>query len=875
MNIAFDSTAILGPMSRNKRIGNYALSQFKALMKIDKENKYFFLNLFDKDFRFENEYENLQEIFLWCGTNRFLSMNPDYKEIYSGIIRNFIKKNNIDVFYITSPFDGHNFPYQREWFGNVKIMAMVYDIIPFMMKDIYLKDKNTYNWYMRCFEAFKYFDEYLVISESIKTDLIKYADIDKNKITVIHEVADPFFKKIIIGKNEKSLLLNKFSIINKFIMSTSGDDYRKNIQELIMAYNNLSPDLIDEYQLVIVCKLSLTSIANYKQIIKSYNLMGRVILTGYVTNDELLRLYNLADLMAFPSRYEGFGLPVAEAFACGTPVFTFNNSSLVEIAGNAAVLVDPFNIRDIARGLEYALKYADRKDLVQKGYQLLERYQWDTAASDTLNIINKYVPDVIPVEKKIEKLAFFTPLPPLQSGISDYSFDIIHVLSSYINIDVYIDDEYIPSVQLPSTVQIYNHKKYKKNHRKYLDTVYQVGNSLFHTYMYEYIRKYKGIVVLHDYNLHTVAYAYTVHIIKDVKEYTRFLLEDYSQEQINDIHAVILDTNTSVAERNKKINEIPMNGFITNYATKIIVHSNQSRENLLRKNISNYVRTIPSYAIISPLKNNHDIKTKYGYKADDLIFASFGHIHETKRAMPILQAFNRLSSPNAFYIFAGKLDPAIETEFNQYIKTNHLEDRVKVTGYVNIDVFIDYIDLADICINLRYPYNGETSGSLMRILAKGKCVAVNAIGAFNEIPDNCCYKIPNTSALTHLEEVQHIYTMMQQFTSDNATAIETGLNARQYAEDYLDINIIAKEYYSFITEDILCSLNEKDLHNIFYCEMKPNKYSDDEVKLLSKTLAYTIKEDLRSSFIPDRHRQEIMLHKKITEQSHPLKSANC
>ncbi|RKJ22013.1 glycosyltransferase, partial [Butyricicoccus sp. 1XD8-22] len=125
------------------------------------------------------------------------------------------------------------------------------------------------------------------------------------------------------------------------------DDFRKNIEGLIVAFSKMPQSILHEYQLVVACKLSEASEAYYYEVAKKHNVRDRIILTNFVPTNHLILLYNLAHVVAFPSKYEGFGLPVVESMACGTPVLTSNNSSLGEISEGAAVLVDPFDINDI------------------------------------------------------------------------------------------------------------------------------------------------------------------------------------------------------------------------------------------------------------------------------------------------------------------------------------------------------------------------------------------------------------------------------------------------------------------------------------------------------------------------------------------------
>jgi len=840
MNIAFDATAILGPMSKNRGIGNYALSQFRAMLEADQDNHFFLLNFFE-EFTFFSDYpskNNLKEFYFDCGIDRFLISNPEYGDLIGDIIKKFNERNNIDIFYITSPFDSHIITYKKDWFEGVKVVATVYDIIPYVMKDVYLSDKITYKWYMECAETLQWMDKLLVISGCVKDDLNKYMGINKSKIEVIYGAVHDRYMKIEIDEERKGELLNRYGITDSFIMCTGGDDDRKNMKGLIEAYAKMPEYLKERYQLAIVCKLSHHAVQIYSDVIAKNGVSGRVILTNFVTDEELVLLYNLASLMAFPSKYEGFGMPVVEAFACGTPVLTSNNSSLGEIAKGAAVLVDPFSTKDITKGLVYALTEADLSQNIEKGYEKLAIFQWSNVADITLRAINQLEIKKIIIAEEKKLIAFFTPLPPLESGISDYSVDILHNLSQYVDIDVYIDDQYKPECSFNDNIHVYNHKLFSSKSRKYFDIIYQIGNSFFHTYMYPYIKKYKGTVVLHDYNMHSVAQAEALYRQKNnMKLYKEYLLEDFS----DDVVKTYLD-DLKAGKTQVKVNEMEINGFITNYAKKIIVHSDEAKEKLLKINIARNVRTIRHYAKISSLPDSVAAKKKYGYAKDDIILSSFGHVHDTKRVIPILNAFNQLCKKydNVRYLFVGKLADQLTNIFKKYIDENNLENKVTVTGYIDLPTFEDYIDLSDICFNLRHPYNGETSGSLMRILSKGKSVVVNDIGSFGEIPDDCCVKLPNVSSMTQISEIDAIYEAMELLVSKPEKRWHLAESARKYAEEHLDINIIAKQYFDNILEQSRNDLNEEILNKIRDYEIRLKKYNEEAILKISKTLAYII-----------------------------------
>jgi glycosyltransferase involved in cell wall biosynthesis len=270
------------------------------------------------------------------------------------------------------------------------MIATVYDVIPYVMKENYLHDDHTHEWYMGVLTMLKSFDKCLVISESVKTDLVNLLGFEEDRIHVMHGAANEIFKKTEITDRQE--FLAKFAIKDKFIMSTAGDDSRKNVLGLIYAYSRLPARLIEEYQLAVVCGLKSEACNMYSQAVKRCGLSGRVVFTGFVSDEELLKLYNLTQLMAFPSKYEGFGLPVAEAFACGAPVLTSNNSSLGEIAEGAAVLVDPCNTDDIKNGMEHALTSVSAEN-IKSGYEKLNHYKWQNVAAIALNVINSLKPE--------------------------------------------------------------------------------------------------------------------------------------------------------------------------------------------------------------------------------------------------------------------------------------------------------------------------------------------------------------------------------------------------------------------------------------------------------------------------------------------------
>lgn len=855
MNIGLDATAMFGPLSKNRGIGNYSVSLFSTLISADKENEYFLLNCVD-DSSFlpylGDGTENFHEEILFCGKNAEFLKNG-CEEIYGDIIRTFIERNNIDIFIITSPFDLKFIPYKREWFGNTLVCSIVYDIIPYVMKKQYLKSKEEYDVYMNFVESIRFCDRYLVISESVRDDMVSCLGFDRDKIDVIYGAYDRHFRQVGISENEKAELFGRFGVKDGFIMCTGGDDYRKNIPGLIEAYSKLPEKLISAHQLVIVCKLSPDTQSKYREQIERLKLSGRVIMTNFVSNDELVRFYNLAYLMAFPSRYEGFGLPVVEAWACGTPVLTSNNSSLGEVAGEGAVLVDPFDTADITRGLEYALTDAELDKMLEVGQKRLkEIFNWDNVASITHDALIKAAETAMgknsaggtggtggtastdsaksaadSLGDARKRLAVFTPLPPLQSGISDYSEDIIRALSEWFDIDVFIDTGYTADCKFPSNVSVYPHTKYPGMNGKYFDTMYQMGNSEFHVYMYDYIERFGGTLVLHDYNMNGVVCM--LQSTGKQKLYERFVKADYSGEEAAGILSHGLTQHT------------PLNGLVVNPAHRVIVHDIHLKKALIGRNIGKKVFVIPHYAKPEAApEDTESIRTRFGYSKDDIIFAAFGIIAESKRIIPLLKAFSRVhdTEKNAKLLLCGKPVKAFERELERFIAQNGLKEYVNVTGFVNIDDFVSYIDICDVCFNLRYPYNGESSGSLARILAKGKPVVVNRIGSFDSVPDEACIKLPSVEFMNEDGEVDEIYRVMNGYVNSPEEYLNTAANGREYAEKELDLHVVAGKYRDALISPVRRAFTRETANRVLRL-VKEGMYSTSDRRALAHMIAYS------------------------------------
>lgn len=231
-------------------------------------------------------------------------------------------------------------------------------------------------------------DMLIADSESTKRDIIKYLDVSEEKIRVIYLGVDSMFKPL-TDMGTLTSVRKCYNLPEKFILFLGTIEPRKNIQGLISAYIKLCDEKNFSHDLVLAGDISRGKNC-LKNLKKDSRLIEKIHFIGYVDERNLPGLFNLADIFVYPSFYEGFGLPVLEAMACGVPVVTSNTSSLPEVAGNAAVLIDPHSIDDLAEGIRCVLSDNElRQSLIKRGLERAKLFTWEKCARDTMQVFKE------------------------------------------------------------------------------------------------------------------------------------------------------------------------------------------------------------------------------------------------------------------------------------------------------------------------------------------------------------------------------------------------------------------------------------------------------------------------------------------------------
>jgi len=244
------------------------------------------------------------------------------------------------------------------------------------------------SYYGQIDQAVRNCDHIIAVSESTKRDIVRLTGAPENKITVVYEAANPIYRPL-QDKRLCQQVKEKFNIHNDYILFVSTIEPRKNVPTLLMAYKQL----LDSYHVDVSLLLGGEKGWLFDEVfalVEKLGLQGRARFLGRVSPEDLLGLYNAARLLVHPAFYEGFGLPPLEAMACGTPVVASNTSSLPEVVGDAALLVDPTDVDGMAVAMWRLLSdEALRQQMIEKGLKRARLFSWRRAALETLEIYRR------------------------------------------------------------------------------------------------------------------------------------------------------------------------------------------------------------------------------------------------------------------------------------------------------------------------------------------------------------------------------------------------------------------------------------------------------------------------------------------------------
>ncbi|MCL7420750.1 MAG: glycosyltransferase [Methylobacter sp.] len=760
MRIVIDLQAAQSTGSRNRGIGRYSLSLALAMAHNRGEHEIFIaLNGL-----FPDSIEPIREAFagllpkdnirVWHAVGPVADLNAtnDGRRRSAELVREaFLASLRPDIVHISSLFEGLG----DDAVTSVGIMARniptavtLYDLIPYIHRKPYLENPAVESWYLGKLNYLRRADLWLAISESSRQEGIDFLGLPDEWSINISTDADAHFQPLRLSAEDEQELRQKYRLTRPFVMYTGGIDHRKNIEGLIRAFSRLPDDLRKTHQLAIVCSIQMENRRMLEQLASQHGLSkDDIVLTGFVSEDDLLALYNLCTLFIFPSKHEGFGLPALEAMRCEAPVIGANTSSLPEVIGWEEALFDPHSEEAIAAAIGRALSDIKfRAELVHRGKAQAQRFSWNDsakraiAAMEQLHAERQVLHQLPNTSERRPKLAYVSPLPPEKSGIADYSAELLPELARLYEIDVIIAQESISDPWIRANCAIRSEQWFVEHADHYERVLYHFGNSDFHQHMFDLLKKIPGVVVLHDFFLSGIV-AHMDFLGLSSGRWPRELYHSHGYAALRDrFHA----KNTA-----NIVWKYPCSLGVIQDSLGIIVHS----VNSLRLVEQWYGADLSDWNVIPHMRdprvrcNRNEARRALGFESQDFLVCAFGILGPHKLSHRLLQVWLRsdmAQNVNCHLIFVGENHSGdYGRELLTAIQRSKVEKNIRITGWADMDVFRQYLAAADVGVQLRTHSRGETSGTVLDCMNYGLPVIVNANGSMADLDKSAVWMLPD------------------------------------------------------------------------------------------------------------------------------------
>jgi glycosyltransferase involved in cell wall biosynthesis len=746
--------------SRNRGIGRYSLSLAKAIVRNQGEHEVIIAlsGLFPDtiepiraDFAGILPQENIR-VWQAVGPVRYFEPANNWRRKAAELIREaFLASLKPDIVLVSSLFEG----VADDAVTSIGLLAQTiptavtfYDLIPLIYRTVYLAKPVIESWYENKIGQIRRADLLLSISESTRQEGIKHLGFQPDKVINISTAADPQFLRTEISGATEHCVRKRYGLTRPFVMYTCAIDYRKNIEGLIRAYALLPISLRELHQLAVVCSGTPESLWLLKDLAMQQGLAeDEVILTGFVTDEDLIALYHLCQAFIFPSWHEGFGLPVLEAMSCGAAVIGANTSSVPEVIGREDALFDPFDDQAIAEKLTQVLTNSDyRSALNHHGLEQAKKFSWDKSAKRAIQAMEQFhaarenSPQIISLPRHRPKLAYISPLPPERSGIADYSAELLPELARYYEIEVIVAQKTISDPWIKANCEVRDVDWFAGHGHLYERVLYQFGNSTYHQHMFDLLPRVPGVVVLHEF--------FFGHIMEHMDGqgspgiWGRALYQAHGYKAIKErFHATdIWDI----------VRKYPCNKSVLENAEGIIVHSGYSlrlAEQWLGGTFAQDWSVIPLLRTPTIRAERAKARQALGLEEDAFIACSFGILGYAKQNRRLLDAW--IASPlstdeRCFLVFVGENDAGDYGEaMTAAIFNNGLSERISITGWMDTMQFRQYLAAADVAVQLRTSSRGETSSAVLDCMNYGLPTIVNAHGTMADLPADTVWALPD------------------------------------------------------------------------------------------------------------------------------------
>ena len=388
------------------------------------------------------------------------------------------------------------------------------------------------------------------------------------------------------------------------------------------------------------------------------------------------------------------------------------------------------------------------------------------------------------------RVAYFSPLPPAASGIADYSAELLPHLGRHTDVTLFVDPALPLDDALAGEFPVRDMASFGLRREEFDVALYHMGNdAAYHEHVYRVMQETPGVVVLHETNFYHFFREFTV-ARDDPGAFLRVLESVYGRADAE--HALM---QFDAWHRNRYA--FPSLSPLLANALGAIVHSQYARRQVQRRRPDLAAAIIPHHlSLPAPFDSGVDreaIRRDLGL-AGRFAVGSFGFVTEAKRPAVLLRAFAHLHRrhPESVCCLVGQVSPAVDLA-GLVTEAGLPESAVRITGRVPLDKFLHYMIATDVAVNLRYPTSGETSGSVIRLLGLGVPTIVSDVGAFAELPDDACARVP-----VDAWEEDTLVAILEALAADGELRRAMGANARRHVRAYHTLEGSAQAYATFL-----------------------------------------------------------------------------
>lgn len=635
------------------------------------------------------------------------------------------------AFHALSPFE-LDIPVTELWPREVSRLGMrlvvtLYDLIPELFPQTYLRNAGVRRRYRARRELVRAADHLMTLSRSAADDAVRVLGVPASKITVVGAAPNPCFSPVADRDSSARLAAEAVAgLEERYVVYNGAVEPRKNMERLLEAFASVSLEVRGDWQLVLICKLSEPERNHYQMRARELGIAERLLLTGYLGDADLVRVYQGASLVVYPSLYEGYGLPVAEALACGAPVIASANSSLPELVAPGATF-DAGSTESIRSALEKGFTNREfRSELLD--WAARPRRTWEDVAESAVATYDEVVtrPRSPASWRPRPRVALVTPWPPATTGVADYNRRLVAAIGSAADVDVFVDgdrplaDDADRRGLLPLHLPVHDRAA-----GGYEAVVISVGNSEFHSGALSLIRKGMPGSAVHAHDARLVGLYLHGEARGAVGEGFRSAMAEMYPPFAAEILAAEDPREIASAKGLLMMKEIAA-------LSDAVMMTSESALALARSDCAEQDRVkLGVWPYAYPEARDRD-----GSAIEPDLVCSFGLVNPLKEPESIVSAVALLASEgrDVRLAFVGPVAKELREHLETIVDSHGLASRVVFSGKVAETDYVRWIERATIAVQLRSVSNGETSGAVADCLASGIPVIVSDIGPQAELP---------------------------------------------------------------------------------------------------------------------------------------------